>query len=177
MNLAALLAKASPARSGDQLAGIAAESAEERVRAQMKLADVPQKAFLAEPPIPYEQDEVTRLICDTHDGAAFAPIAHLTVGELRDWPLSEQATTDRLTALARGLTPEMAAVYRHAVPLLEALTSLLSAEDWRLAPLPVVLQGRVAIGDEIAPMPGATVFRTCARRAFRTRRPPTNCTF
>src|SRR5580704_4944926 len=99
MTLRDLLAKASPLRSGDELAGLAAETAEERVRAQMKLADLPLKAFLAEPIIPYEHDEVTRLICDAHDAAAFAPIAHLTVGALRDWLLSEQATTDRLTAL------------------------------------------------------------------------------
>jgi ethanolamine ammonia-lyase large subunit len=109
VNLAHLLAHASPPRSGDQLAGLAAPSAEARVRAQMQLADLPLKAFLAEPLIPYELDEVTRLICDSHDPAAFAPIAHLTVGELRDWLLSPEATTLRLTDLAPGLTPEMAA--------------------------------------------------------------------
>jgi ethanolamine ammonia-lyase large subunit len=109
MTLRELLAKASPARSGDELAGIAAASAEERVRAQMTLADVPLTRFLAEPIIPYETDAVTRLICDSHDAAAFAPISHLTVGEFRDWLLSEQATTERLTALAPGVTPEMAA--------------------------------------------------------------------
>jgi len=104
-----LLAKASPARSGDELAGIAAAGAEERVRAQMALADVPLKAFLAQPIVPYKQDEVTRLICDSHDAAAFAPVSHLTVGEFRDWLLSDEATTGRLTALAPGLIPEMAA--------------------------------------------------------------------
>src|SRR5260370_41837321 len=109
MTLRTLLAKASPLRSGDQLAGLAAASAEERVRAQMALADVPLKTFLAEPIIPYEQDEVTRLICDSHDAAAFAPVAYLTVGEFRDWLLSDQATTERLSALAPGLIPEMAA--------------------------------------------------------------------
>jgi len=109
VNLRELLAKASPARSGDELAGLAAATAEERVRAQMKLADVPLKAFLAEPIIPYEDDDVTRLICDSHDAAAFAPVSHLTVGAFRDWLLSEQATTDVLCALAPGLTPEMAA--------------------------------------------------------------------
>ncbi len=109
MNLRELLAKASPARSGDELAGLAAETAEERVRARMKLADVPLKTFLREPVIPYEIDEVTRLICDSHDAAAFAPVAHLTVGEFRDWLLSEQATTERLSALAPGLIPEIAA--------------------------------------------------------------------
>jgi ethanolamine ammonia-lyase large subunit len=109
MNLGELLAKASPARSGDELAGLAAASAEERVRAQIKLADLPLKAFLAEPVIPYETDEVTRLICDSHDATAFAPISHLTVGEFRDWLLSEQATAERLCALAPGLTPEISA--------------------------------------------------------------------
>ncbi len=101
-----LLAKASPARSGDQLAGIAAETAEQRVRAQIALAGVPLKAFIAEPLIPYESDEVTRLICDSHDSAAFAPISHLTVGEFRDWLLS---TDTPLSPLAPGLTPEMVA--------------------------------------------------------------------
>jgi ethanolamine ammonia-lyase large subunit len=123
MNLAALLAKASPARSGDCLAGIAAASAEERARAQMALADVPLKAFLAEPIIPYESDEVTRLICDSHDAAAFAPVAHLTVGDFRDWLLSEGATSDALAALAPGITPEMAA----AVAKLMRLQDLVSA--------------------------------------------------
>lgn len=109
MNLRELLGKASPARSGDELAGLAAASEEERVRARMSLADVPLKRFLQEPLIPYESDEVTRLICDSHDAAAFAPVAHLTVGEFRDWLLSEHATTERLNALAAGITPEMAA--------------------------------------------------------------------
>ena len=109
MNLCELLAKASPARSGDELAGLAAETAEERVRAQMKLADVPLKAFLADPIIPYEDDEVTRLICDSHKPEAFAPVSHLTVGDFRDWLLSNGATTEPLCALAPGLTPEMAA--------------------------------------------------------------------
>ena len=122
MRLAELLAKASPARSGDQLAGLAAESAEERVHAQMKLADLPLKAFLAEPVIPYEEDEVTRLICDSHDAAAFGPVAHLTVGELRDWLLSEQATGERLSALAPGLTPEMAAAVSKIMRLQDLVT-------------------------------------------------------
>ncbi len=109
MDLRELLAKASPARSGDELAGVAAATAEERVRAKMRLAEVPLKDFLREPVIPYESDEITRLICDSHDAAAFAPVSHLTVGEFRDWLLSEQATEERLTPLAPGITPEMAA--------------------------------------------------------------------
>ncbi|MCA0320345.1 MAG: ethanolamine ammonia-lyase subunit EutB [Proteobacteria bacterium] len=104
-----LLAKASPPRSGDQLAGIAAATMEESVAARMALADLPLKAILAEPLIPYEADEVTRLILDSHDIGAFAAAAHLTVGGFRDWLLSEVATTEALAALAPGITPEMAA--------------------------------------------------------------------
>ena len=108
-SLRELLARASPLRSGDVLAGVAAETAQERVAAQMALADLPLRAFLDEAIIPYETDEVTRLIADTHDTVAFARVAHLTVGGLRDWLLSDDATPERLGALAPGLTPEMAA--------------------------------------------------------------------
>ncbi|MBA3258211.1 MAG: ethanolamine ammonia-lyase subunit EutB [Gemmatimonadales bacterium] len=108
-DLRTLLAKATPRRSGDQLAGVAAESAEERVAAQMALAELPLKVFLSEAVVPYEDDEVTRLILDTHDSAAFRPVAHLTVGGFREWLLSFDATAERLAALAPGLTPEMAA--------------------------------------------------------------------
>ncbi|APC69858.1 ethanolamine ammonia-lyase subunit EutB [Ralstonia pseudosolanacearum] len=101
-----VLAKASPARSGDALAGIAAASAAERVAAQMALAEIPLRHFLDEAVIPYEADEVTRLIVDTHDAAAFAPVSHLTVGDFRDWLLGDAADE---AALAPGLTPEMAA--------------------------------------------------------------------
>ena len=104
-----LLAKASPERSGDQLAGIAAESAQQRVAARQALAELPLKALLQQPVVPYELDEVTRLIVDGHDAAAFAPVAHLTVGEWRDWLLSDAAAPDTLAALAPGLTPEMVA--------------------------------------------------------------------
>lgn len=108
-SLADLLAKASPERSGDQLAGLAAADAEERVAAQMALADLPLSVFLQEAIVPYEIDEVTRLILDTHDARAFAPVAHLTVGGFRDWLLSDLATAETLAALASGLTPEMVA--------------------------------------------------------------------
>ncbi|SEI52308.1 Ethanolamine ammonia-lyase heavy chain [Azotobacter beijerinckii] len=108
-SLRELLAKASPARSGDYLAGVAAESDAERVAAQMALAEVPLGHFLNEAVIPYEADEVTRLILDGHDAAAFAPVAHLTVGGLRDWLLGPEADEAGLRALAPGLTPEMAA--------------------------------------------------------------------
>ena len=108
-DLKTLLAKATPRRSGDELAGVAAETSEERVAAQYALADLPLTTFLQEQVIPYETDEVTRLIVDTHDREAFAPIAHLTVGGFRDWLLSDEVTTPVLAALAPGVTPEMAA--------------------------------------------------------------------
>ncbi|MCD7100325.1 ethanolamine ammonia-lyase subunit EutB [Stenotrophomonas sp. MMGLT7] len=108
-DLKELLAKASPARSGDVLAGIAAADASERVAAQMALAELPLRRFLDEAVIPYEDDEVTRLIVDGHDPAAFAPVAHLTVGDFRDWLLGDAADAAALAALAPGLTPEMAA--------------------------------------------------------------------
>src|SRR5246127_1289504 len=98
-DLRELMGKASPARSGDQLAGVAAETAQERVAAQAALAEVPLATFLSEAVVPYETDEVTRLIIDTHDAAAFAPVRHLTVGGLRDWLLSDAATTPALSAL------------------------------------------------------------------------------
>ena len=105
-DLRTLLARATPYRSGDALAGVAAADATERVAAQMALADVPLRTFLDHAIVPYEADEVTRLIVDTHDAAAFAPVAHLTVGDLRDWLLDEDAP---IAAVSRGLTPEMAA--------------------------------------------------------------------
>jgi len=108
-DLKTLMAKATPLRSGDQLAGLAAESGEERVAAQFALADLPLKRFFDEAVVPYETDEITRLIVDSHDKAAFAPIAHLTVGAFRDWLLSDEATTAVLATLAPGITPEMAA--------------------------------------------------------------------
>ncbi len=108
-SLKELLAKATPARSGDYLAGIAAGDDEERVAAQMALADIPLKVFLTDAVIPYESDEVTRLIIDEHDARAFKPVAHLTVGSFRDWLLSDAASERALTNLAPGLTPEIVA--------------------------------------------------------------------
>jgi len=104
-----LLARATPARSGDFLAGVAAGSAEERVAAQMALADLPLTLFLNELVIPYEHDEVSRLIIDDHDRAAFARVAHLTVGDFRNWLLGDAADEAALAAVAPGITPEMAA--------------------------------------------------------------------
>lgn len=108
-SLRELLAKASPARSGDYLAGVAAATAEERMAARRALAELPLSRFLDEPVIPYEADEVTRLIVDTHNAASFAPVAGLSVGGLRDWLLADTTTPAMLAALAPGLTPEMAA--------------------------------------------------------------------
>lgn len=104
-----LMAKATPDRSGDHLAGVAAQTAAERMAARLALADLPLKTFLNEAVIPYEADEITRLIIDSHDAAAFAPIAHLTVGDFRDWLLDDATTSATLAAVAAGITPEMAA--------------------------------------------------------------------
>jgi ethanolamine ammonia-lyase large subunit len=108
-NLADLLAKATPERSGDHLAGLAASSAQQRVAAQMALAELPLRHFLNEAVVPYETDEVTRLIVDSHDRAAFAPVAHLTVGDFRNWLLRDETDAAVLAALRPGLMPEMAA--------------------------------------------------------------------
>jgi ethanolamine ammonia-lyase large subunit len=107
--LGILLAKASPLRSGDELAGLAAQSAQERIAAQLALADTPLKDFLENPLIPYENDEVTRLIFDTHDAKAFVPISHLTVGDFRDFLLAETTNRALLASLKMGLMPEMVA--------------------------------------------------------------------
>lgn len=104
-----LLGKASPLRSADVLAGLAARSERERVAARYALADVPLTAFLEDLVISYEDDEVTRLIVETHDAEAFAPIRHLTVGGFRDWLLRDDLTAEVLTSIRRGVTPEMAA--------------------------------------------------------------------
>lgn len=108
-DLRALMAKATPARSGDYLAGLAAGSAEERVAAQMALAALPLTTFLNDMVIAYEDDEVTRLIIDEHDASAFALIRHLTVGDLRNWLLSDSVDSALLSSVAPGITPEMAA--------------------------------------------------------------------
>lgn len=108
-DLKTLLAKASPERSGDILAGISAKNAEERMAAKFALAAVPLKYFLIECLIPYEEDEVTRLIIDNHNKKSFTEISHLTVGDFRDWLLSENATPEKLHQISLGITPEMAA--------------------------------------------------------------------
>jgi ethanolamine ammonia-lyase large subunit len=118
-SLRELMAKATPKRSGDELAGVAAKGAEERAAAQICLAEVPLARFLEEPLIPYELDDVTRLIIDSHDATAFAPVAGLTVGEFRNWLLAYETDTTALSELAPGLTPEMVA----------AVTKLMANQD------------------------------------------------
>lgn len=137
-DLRTLLATASPLRSGDQLAGIAAENAEQHVIAQMALADLPLTTFLNEQLIPYESDEVTRLIVDRHDATAFSPIAGFTVGELRDWLLSNASTPRRIAALATGLTPEMVA----------AVSKIMRVQDliYVASKVSVVTQFRTTVG-------------------------------
>ncbi len=108
-DLRQVMACASPARSGDYLAGIGAATAQQRMAARHVLADTPLRQFLTEALIPYETDNITRLIVDGHDAAAFAPVVHLTVGDFRNWLLSDAADTAVLSALAPGLTPEMVA--------------------------------------------------------------------
>jgi ethanolamine ammonia-lyase large subunit len=136
--LAALLAKASPRRSGDELAGVAAASEEERAAAKLALAEVPLSAFLNEALIPYEIDEVTRLIIDTHCADAFAEISHLTVGDFRNWLLADSTDTAALVRVAAGLTPEMVA----------AVSKLMRNQDLILAAKkrPVVTRFRNTVG-------------------------------
>jgi ethanolamine ammonia-lyase large subunit len=109
LDLKQVMAFASPARSGDYLAQVAAATAQQRMAARHVLAETPLKQFLTEALVPYEDDNITRIIIDEHDAPAFAPVSHLTVGDFRNWLLSEQASTEALTALAPGLTPEMVA--------------------------------------------------------------------
>ena len=137
-SLGEVMAKATPFRSGDALAGLAASSAEERVAAQYVLADLPLKHFLEEHLIAYEADEVTRLIVDTHDAAAFEPVSSLTVGEFRDWLLSDDASGERVAGLTLGLMPEMVA----------AVSKLMRLQDLILvgSRMRVVSQFRTTVG-------------------------------
>ncbi len=144
-DLRELLAKASPLRSGDQLAGIAAASREERAAAKLALAELPLTEFLEQPLIPYEADEVTRLIWDSHDAAAFAPVRALSVGGLRDWLLSDAVDGAALACLAPGLTPEMAAAVSK---LMRNQDLILAARKCRVVTRfrnTLGLQGRLAV--------------------------------
>ncbi|SAL36103.1 ethanolamine ammonia lyase large subunit [Caballeronia arvi] len=137
-DLKTLLAKASPRRSGDELAGVAAATEEERAVAKMALAAVPLRAFLEDALIPYEDDEVTRLIIDEHSKDAFAAVSHLTVGEFREWLLADSTDTAALVAVSKGLTPEMVA----------AVSKLMRNQDLILAAKkrPVVTRFRNTVG-------------------------------
>lgn len=137
-DLATLLAKASPRRSGDELAGIAAATEEERAAAKLALSAVPLRAFIEEAFIPYEDDEVTRLIIDEHSKDAFAAVSHLTVGEFREWLLADSTDTAALVAVSQGLTPEMVA----------AVSKLMRNQDLILAAKkrPVVTRFRNTVG-------------------------------
>ncbi len=115
-SLRELLAKASPARSGDELAGVTAASAEERVAARYVLADLPLRHFLAEAVIPHEVDEVSRLIAESHNAASFAPLASFTVGEFRNWLLADEVRDEVLASVSGGLTPEMVAAVSKLMP-------------------------------------------------------------
>ncbi|CAN7640311.1 ethanolamine ammonia-lyase subunit EutB [Caballeronia sp. LjRoot34] len=137
-DLKTLLAKASPLRSGDQLAGVTADTEEERVAAKMALAQVPLRTFLNEAVIPYESDEVTRLIIDDHLPQAFAEISHLTVGDFRNWLLADTTDSAALIRVSAGLTPEMVA----------AVSKLMRNQDLILAAKkrPVITRFRNTIG-------------------------------
>ncbi|MFF9552301.1 ethanolamine ammonia-lyase subunit EutB, partial [Methylobacterium fujisawaense] len=137
-DLRRLLAKATPERSGDQLAGLSADGPVERLAAQIALADLPLKTFLAEELIPSEEDEVSDLIARRHDAAAFAPVSSLTVGAFREWLLSPAADARALAALSPGLTPEMVA----AVSKICRLQDLVAVAAKR----PVVTRFRSTIG-------------------------------
>jgi ethanolamine ammonia-lyase large subunit len=144
-DLATLLAKATPLRSGDLLAGIAAQSGEERVAAQFALADLPLAAFLKDQVVPYETDEVTRLIVDTHDRAAFTPLAHLTVGGFRDWLLADETTTEVLAAIAAGVTPEMAAAVSKICRLQDLMVVAAKCRVTTAFRNTIGLQGRLSV--------------------------------
>ena len=137
-SLRTLLAKATPLRSGDVLAGVCANSYEERIAAQIALSNVPLKNFLNEVVIDYEKDDITRLIIDSHDAIAFAPIAHLTVGGFRDWLLSAEVTNEIIHAVANGIMPEMAA----------AVSKIMSLQDLILVAqkIEVVTKFRTTVG-------------------------------
>jgi ethanolamine ammonia-lyase large subunit len=143
-SLKTLLARATPLRSGDQLAGVAAASYQERVAAQMALAEVPLGTFLTEHLIPYEQDDVTRLIVDTHDAAAFAPLKHLTVGDFREFLLAESTSTQTLRQLAAGLTPEMVAAVSKIMRVQDLITVAAKCEVVTRFRNTIGLKGRLA---------------------------------
>ncbi len=104
-----VLAKANPPKSGDELAGIAASDAVERVAARAVLSELTLAQLRAHPVVPYEQDELTRMVEDTLDERAFAAVGHLSVAQLREWLLQTETSGAQIRAVSPGLTPEMAA--------------------------------------------------------------------
>jgi len=144
-DLKTLLARATPFRSGDALAGVAAESAEERIAAQRALADLPLTHFLSESVIPYEADEVTRLIQDSHGKAAFAPIRSLTIGGFRDWLLADATDSATLAALAPGLMPEMVAATSKIMRAADLITVAAKCENVTRFRNTIGLKGRLSI--------------------------------
>src|SRR5712675_2259925 len=140
-----LLAKASPPRSGDRLAGIAADSAQQMIAARIALADVPLKQFLHETVVAYEDDEITRLIIDTHDTSAFAAVSSLTVGAFRDWLLSDAASSEALAKLSRGLTPEMAAAVSKLMRNQDLILVAKKCQVTSRVRNPIGLRGRMSV--------------------------------
>ena len=146
-DLKTLMAKASPLKSGDQLAGVGAQSEEERVAARYALAELPLNEFLREPLVSYESDEVTRLIFDSHDPAAFQPVSNLSVGQFRDWLLAYETDASVLAEVAPGLTPEMVA----------AVSKLMRNQDL------ILVASKVETAATISDVkPGETLARTVA---------------
>jgi len=160
-----LLAKASPRRSGDELAGIAAANGAERVAAQMALAEVPVRQFLNDAVVPYESDEVTRLIVDGHDQAAFARVGSMTVGDFRDWLLCEEADTETLRALAPGLTPEMVAAVSKIMRLQDLIAVAAKCRTVTRFRNTIGLEGRLST--RLQPN-HPTMIRPASRRASST---------
>ncbi|HJQ13588.1 MAG TPA: ethanolamine ammonia-lyase subunit EutB, partial [Anaerolineales bacterium] len=104
-----LMGKANEEKSGDRLAGVGAETAAERVAAKLVLAEVPLWVLHDNPAVPYEQDEITRLIMDAVDPAIYDEIKDRTVGEFREWILADTTSADMIRRVSNGLTAEMIA--------------------------------------------------------------------
>jgi ethanolamine ammonia-lyase large subunit len=144
-DLKTLLAKATPERSGDVLAGVAAASAEERAAAQLALADLPLKAFLEDFVVPYEKDEVTRLIVDGLDRSAFAEVSSLTVGDFREWLLSDSVSGEDLARVSPGLMPEMAAAVSKIMRAQDLMTAARKIEVRTAFRDTIGLAGRLSV--------------------------------
>jgi ethanolamine ammonia-lyase large subunit len=121
-SLREVLAKANPPKSGDDLAGVAARSAVERIAARAVLANVTLRALRENPVVPYEQDELTRMVEHSLDEAAFAAVAHLSVGQFREWLLESDTDGLKIRSISAGLTPEMAAAACKLMSNLDLMT-------------------------------------------------------